>query len=182
MTALVSFTEVVANSNSPVIVFSGKTFSNTTANGNVFSVLAGGFISPGNFGSISLTPSVTLNVYVGPLGTSGDPLLISTVIPAFEINQISQGVQLGGPPGNFSFNTLVALRANAGASNANGVYSAFVLSPFAVHSAPGANGNVSSTWSGGAGGGNTANITITAVCGGQGSNAVFEIAAISPLT
>jgi hypothetical protein len=178
MTALVSFTEVVANSNSPVIVYSAKCIANTNANGSVFSVLTGGFVSPGVVGSISITPNVTINVYVGSNGTAADPLLVSTQIPTLEINQISQGVPLGGPAGNFSFNCLVSLRANAcTAANPNGVYSAFVLTPFAVHSAPGSNGNILASYSGG--GTNTANITITAVCGGQNSNAIFEIATIS---
>jgi hypothetical protein len=180
MTALVSYTETVCN-NTPNLVYSAKCLANSNANGSLFSVQCGGFVSPGGSVNLNVNPSVTLNVYIGPLGTSGDPLLISTVIPAFEIQQNSDGVPLGGPAGNFSYQCLVAMRANAGATttNANGVFSAFVLNPFAVHSNPGANGNVSSTWSGGGAGGNTANISIYASTTGQNTNAIFEVVTIS---
>jgi hypothetical protein len=169
--------ELVANSNSQILVFSANTFSNVTPNGSAARITAGGFISPGVFGSGTYIPSINVNIYVGANGTNADPLVSSFTIPSFD------NLTDNGPAGSFAFDTLVTLRANNknGATAANGVYSGLVLSPFALQVAQGANGNVNSSFSGG--GTNVANISVYAVGGpSQNASLVFEHCLITLLT
>ena len=167
--------EVVANSNSQILVLSANAFSNLSPNGASYRVSGGGFISPGVFGSSTYTPTVNVNIYVGANGTSADPLVTALVIPA------NQNQSDNGPAGSFSFDTLVTLRASAkAAATGNATYVGMVISPFASQGNQASNGNVLSLYNTT---GNVSNISVYAVGGsGQMANLVFESCVISALT
>lgn len=168
-------TEVVAGSNaSQTLIFSSQAFANTQANGSAVRVTAGGFVSPGQFGSEQYFPNILVNVYVGANGTSADPLMTSFQLPS------NQNITYNGGPsavqGHFSFETLIMLRANAKSAGptANAVYTGMLVNPFAVQAAVGSNGSINAVWTGGATT-NLANVSVYATAGNaQGANLVFQ--------
>jgi hypothetical protein len=168
--------EVVANSNSAIQVFTSSVLANTQANGSACRITAGGFVSPGTFGSETFQPAVNVSIYVGANGTSADPLISSFVVPS------NQNLTDNGPLGSFAFDTLVTLRANAksAGATANAVYTGIVLDPFSSQFNAAGNANVNSAWSAS----NTANISVYAVAGpmGQNANLIFEQCFITQLT
>lgn len=155
--------EVVANSNSQILVLSQTAASNQVSNGSGTRIVVGGFTSPGTFGSSSIQPAVILNVYVGANGTSADPLVISSALPPT-------------PTGQFIFDALVITRANAKSAGAaaNGIYTGLVIHPVPLTLNAAANGNVNAAFSAS----NTANISVYAVAsgGGPGASLVVETA------
>jgi len=155
--------EVVANSNSPVQVFSTAVLANTLANGSAISVSVGGFASPGVFGSNMYEPTAQIFVYVGANGNSSDPLVSSAAIPTTFGNSA------------FSLSALITVRGNAKSAgvNANAVYSGVLFDPYPgfLPTTAAANGNVNAAWSGA----NTGNVSIYALAGsGQNASLLIE--------
>lgn len=170
-------TEVVANSNSQILVLSANAFSNLSPNGATYRVSGGGFLGLGVFGSATYIPAANINIYVGANGTSADPLVSSFSVPT------NQNLSDNGPLGSFSFDSMITLRANGKAAVApNGVYTGLVLNPFAVQTSQSTNGNVNVSFTSGTA--NLANISVYAVAGstGQNANLVFESCVITALT
>jgi hypothetical protein len=159
--------EVVANSNSQILVFSSKVVANSNANGSVYRVAAGGFVAPGVFGSSTYPPSILINVYAGSNGTSADPLVTSTVI-------------YPPPPaqaGQFAFDAAITLRGNTGVGG-NAVFSGLVMHPqgaLGTSAVLGSNGAVNAAMTA-----NAANISVYALAGsGQNASVIFETCTIT---
>jgi hypothetical protein len=173
-------TEVVANSNSTIVVATANAFSNLSANGATYRVSGGGFMSPGQYGSDYIYPTVNVQIYVGGSGTSADPLVAT--LPLSPQGPANPGF-IDGPVGHFSFDALVSMTAN-GVTAVGGKPSikTLLVAPYGLQSNIAANGVVSGNFTGA--GTNVANISIYAVAGpiGQNANLCFEHCILTAVT